>query len=501
MYILNKALKKVPTATKNDILIQSSIKSLESEVTNIIDIIELIPSPVILAILVLILAFTVIVSILLSKRIRYSQYLRNQLFTDELTNILTKEGFDWLVSKRLEKSFCDSYCIISFDIEHFEHYNALFGFAEGDELLKTIAKACVKYCQKDELCAHLNSDHFVLFINEKEATAEDKIELIKKTIQNQYTNYKLFLNFGVYRLSSGIAEPAKMRDFSKAALRTIKTNSTKYIGYYDYELHSRLIQDSIMASEMENALANNDFVAYFQPKYGCSSEKPVGAEALVRWKKKDNTIVSPGEFIPLFERNGFILKLDMYIFEESCKVIAKQISSGISPVPISTNFSRIHMYNRNFAKNLAEIAGKYDIPPYLLEIEITESAFSANANLLLSLIESLHGYGFLVSIDDFGSGYSSLNLIKEMRFDVIKIDRVFFRTNSEIERTKSIIQCILSLAKELGMSTVAEGVETEDQFKFLKENECDTIQGFYFSKPLEETLFTQLLASNDSADI
>ena len=159
------------------------------------------------------------------------------------------------------------------------------------------------------------------------------------------------------------------------------------------------------------------------------------------------------------------------------------------------------MFNQNFAKNLAEIAGKYNIPPYLLEIEITESAFSANQKLLLTLIEGLHEYGFSVSIDDFGSGYSSLNLIKEMKFDVIKIDQVFFRTNNEIERWKSVIQCILALAKELGMRTVAEGVETEDQFLFLKENECDTIQGFYFSKPLEESLFTQLLVSNDSADI
>jgi EAL domain-containing protein (putative c-di-GMP-specific phosphodiesterase class I) len=159
------------------------------------------------------------------------------------------------------------------------------------------------------------------------------------------------------------------------------------------------------------------------------------------------------------------------------------------------------MYNHNFAKNLAEIAGKHNIPPFLLEIEITESAFSANQKPLIDLIESLHCYGFLVSIDDFGSGYSSLNLIKELKFDVIKIDQVFFRNIHDVTRAKSVIQCILALAKELGMRTVAEGVETEEQFKFLKDNSCDTIQGFYFSRPLEENIFTQLLASNDSADI
>jgi len=499
--IFNKALSNIENSTKTNLLIQSSIHSVSTNISNPIDIIELIPSPIILTILILILLSTTVVSVLLTKRIRYSQSLQKQLFTDSLTNLLSKDGFDWLLSKKLEKSSCDTYTLISFDIRHFEHFNALFGFAAGDELLKNIARICTKFCPKDELCAHLNSDHFVLLINEKTVRVEDIIEKIKKEIQSLYSNYKIFINFGVYRLSNGISEPAKMRDYSNAALRTVKASSTKYIGYYDYELNAKLIQESIMSSEMERALANREFVAFFQPKYCCTSEKPVGAEALVRWKKSEDSIVSPDVFIPLFERNGFILKLDMYIFEEACKVLANQISKGIKPVPISTNFSRVHMFNQNFAKNLAEIAGKYNIPPYLLEIEITESAFSANQKLLLTLIEGLHGYGFSVSIDDFGSGYSSLNLIKEMKFDVIKIDQVFFRTNNEIERSKSVIQCILALAKELGMRTVAEGVETEDQFLFLKENECDTIQGFYFSKPLEESLFTQLLVSNDSADI
>ena len=187
-------------------------------------------------------------------------------------------------------------------------------------------------------------------------------------------------------------------------------------------------------------------------------------------------------------------------------IMSRPKSSAPPPVKImplskiSVNFSRKHQENQTYLERLDELMAQYDVPAKSLEIEITESAFSSNQQLLLSLIESLHGYGFLVSIDDFGSGYSSLNLIKELKFDVIKIDQVFFRNNGETERTKSVIQCIIQLAKELGMRTVAEGVETEAQFKFLKESKCDTIQGFYFSKPLEENIFTQLLASSDSAD-
>ena len=499
--VFNKSIENVPSPTKNGMLIQSSIRSIKNEISNLVDLIAITPTPIILTLLLLILSIIIIISVLLTKKIKDSHMLKSQLFTDNLTGLLSKDGFDWLLRKKLEKQNCDSYTLITFDMEHFEHYNALFGYEAGDELLKNIAKICTKYCPKDELCAHLNSDHFILFVNEKDNSAERRIEQIKHNIQKQYPNYKIFLNFGVYRLSNGIEEPVTMRDYAMLALRTVKSDATKFIGYYDFELHSQLIKESVMSSEMEKALENKEFVAYFQPKYGCYSKHPVGAEALVRWRKDDNTLVPPGEFIPLFEKNGFILKLDMYIFEEACKLLAKQIAEGIKPVPISTNFSRAHMYNHNFAKNLAEIAGKHNIPPFLLEIEITESAFSANQKPLIDLIESLHGYGFLVSIDDFGSGYSSLNLIKELKFDVIKIDQVFFRNSSEVTRTKSVIQCILALAKELGMRTVAEGVETEEQFNFLKDNSCDTIQGFYFSKPLEEKIFTQLLASTDSADI
>lgn len=497
--ILNKAISSIPDSTRNSLIIESTIISQKSD-NNFINFILNIPTAFLIFILVLFFLFTTIVTLLLIKKTRYTKYISTKLFTDTLTGLLSKDGFDWLVSKRLEKSTCDSYCIISFDIDHFQHYNALFGFETGDKLLINIGKVFTKFCPRDELCAHLDSDHFVLFANEKDLSAEQRIEQLKIDIQKLSHNYKIYFNFGVYKLSNGIFESAKMRDYAKAALRSIKGDTTKHVGYYNQNLHEQLIKESIISSEMEKALANREFIAFFQPKYGCSSEKPVGAEALVRWRKDNGEIIPPGDFISLFEKNGFILKLDMYIFEEACKVLAKQISCGIPPVPISTNFSRIHMYNHNFAKDLAEIAGKYNIPPHLLEIEITESAFITNQIILLQLIENLHSYGFLVSIDDFGSGYSSLNLIKEIRFDVIKIDQIFFRQNKEQNRTKSIIQCILTLAKELGMRTVAEGVETEEQFKFLRENKCDTIQGFYFSKPLEESIFTQLLTSSDSVD-
>ena len=499
--IFEKTIQSIPTSTINDILIKTTITNKEAAKNPLLEFIDSISNYVILLLFGLLVIILIIISVILTRKNLASQTLQTRLFTDSLTGLLSKEGFDWFISKKIEKTDCSSYCIISFDMDHFEHYNILFGYKAGDELLKNIGRITTKYCPRDELCAHLNSDHFVLFANEKDISAERRIDSIRSDIQTLQENYRIYINFGIYRFSNGILSPTQMRDYAYAALRTVKNDSTKYIGYYDQKLHQKLIGESVIASKMEEALKKGEFIPYFQPKYGCSSELPVGAEALVRWKKYDGTIIPPNEFIPLFEKNGFILKLDMHIFEETCKVIAEQINHGLTPVPISTNFSRAHMYNQNFAKQLAEIVGKYNIPPHLLEIEITESAFSSNQQLLHNLIESLHGYGFLVSVDDFGSGYSSLNLIKEIRFDIIKIDQVFFRYTGSSARTKSVVQCIIALAKELGMRTVAEGVETEEQFRFLKENQCDTIQGFYFSKPLEKAIFTELLASNDSADI
>ena len=497
--IFDKSIASIPNEIKNSYIIDAATQGQNINRKSF-GLLYKVPKYMITLFIVVLLAIIFLFAFLLKRKIKYSKFITKKLFTDNLTGLLSKDGFDHFVSQRLEKNHLDSYCIIAMDIEHFEHYNALYGYSAGDELLKNIGKLFINLCPRDELVARLSSDKFVLFANEDTLSAERRIEQIRIGIQKLNSNYKININFGVYRLSNGKFQSAKMRDYAKSALRTVKDNSMKYIGYYDLDLNNKILQETKIAAEMEKALQDREFIVYFQPKYGCNSEKPVGAEALVRWKKNTGEIISPVDFIPLFEKNGFITKLDIYVFEEACKLLENQIAMGIEPVPISTNFSRVHMYNQNFAKKLAEIAGKHNIPPYLLEIEITESAFISNHKMLVSLIENLHGYGFLVSIDDFGSGFSSLNLIKEIRFDVIKIDQIFFNDNKVSSRTKSIILCIIALAKELGMRTVAEGVETEAQFKFLKENKCDTIQGFYFSKPLEENIFTQLLASSDSAD-
>lgn len=241
---------------------------------------------------------------------------------------------------------------------------------------------------------------------------------------------------------------------------------------------------------MEESLRRGEFIPYYQPKYGACSERIVGAEALVRWIREDGTYMPPDRFIGLFEQNGLITKLDMYMFERVCKKLAAMEN----PVPVSVNFSRAHMYDADFPEKLLTIVQRYDLKYSLLEVKLTETAFFDRRDALIRNMDRLREIGFLVSIDDFGSGYSSLNLLKDVRFDTIKLDKEFLSDTEEIGRERMVVKSVLALAEALEVHTVAEGVETREQLDFLRENGCDTIQGYYFSRPLPEAEFDQLLS-------
>lgn len=494
--ILSKVINAIPKLEMNRTIIKSAIHVRNEYYQNLM---EAFPWFMLVLAIFVFVVITVFLIFSLIKKSQYSKVLSTELYTDSLTTLLSQKGFDYFVEERLRRYDCKDWSVIAFDMDGFGYFNALFGFEAGDALLQDIAKICIKQCPHEELCARINNDNFYLFVNEAENSVENRIELLKNEIHNIVPNYRIHLPFGVFRIkdfkqdtdeSVVLLTAANIRDYAKAAQRTVKGDAFNEVGYYDFTMHKKIVEENTLTAEMENAIKMHEFIPYFQPKYDCN-QVIRGAEALVRWKKPNGELVLPAKFIPVFERNGFVLKLDMYIFEETCKVLQNQKARGFTPVPISTNFSKGHVYNKNFAKELAEIAGKYDIEPRLLEIELTESVFCENSALVSDVIDSIHSYGFVVSIDDFGSGYSSLNMLKDTEFDSIKIDQVFFK--GDIEKIKKVVRCILTLAKALGMKTVAEGVESVAQFNFLKENGCDVIQGFYFSKPVDEETFNQLL--------
>ena len=243
--------------------------------------------------------------------------------------------------------------------------------------------------------------------------------------------------------------------------------------------------------DMEKALENHEFQVYLQPKYSTKAEVLSAAEARVRWTHPVLGFISPGKFTPIFERNGFILQLDDYMLTEVAKLQAAWLEQGKQLVPISVNVSRAHFAEENLAEHICSIVDKFKVPHEYIELELTESAFFDDKTVLLTTVRKLKEFGFKVSMDDFGAGYSSLNSLKELPLDIIKLDAEFFRSVDDIERSNLIVGQTISLAKKLGMEIVAEGIETRDQVDFLAKQDCDLIQGFYFSKPLPVTEFEE----------
>ncbi len=253
--------------------------------------------------------------------------------------------------------------------------------------------------------------------------------------------------------------------------------------FYDDLDRVQMLKEKKMENTMEQALANGEFIVYLQPKINLAKSEIVGAEALVRWNSPKDGLISPGEFIPFFEKNGFIVKLDLYVFDCVCRLLKDWNARGIKAVPISVNLSRNHLSDPQFLERFEAIQKKYGVASSLLEFELTETVVFENLELLKNVIEQIHAAGFQCSMDDFGSGYSSLNVLKEIPVDILKLDGVFFDKEGD-PRGNDVVESAIELARKLGMKTVAEGVETFSQVEFLKNAACDMVQGYVFSKPL-----------------
>lgn len=250
-----------------------------------------------------------------------------------------------------------------------------------------------------------------------------------------------------------------------------------------------------MEDQMDRALEAGEFELYLQAKYSLPEESVGGAEALVRWKNSKGELLPPGAFIPLFERNGFITKLDFYMLEHVCKTMRTWADQGLKPVPVSVNFSRRHIGCPDFSGKVCSIVDHYRIPRSMIEIELTETAMIGSEDILADFLIHLHKTGLKLSIDDFGTGYSSLGLLKNLPVDVVKLDRCFFVKSGDEERGLAVIESIIKMTKVLGIRTVAEGVEEEETVALLKRFQCDMIQGFYYAKPIPAAEFTQLMNS------
>ncbi len=419
---------------------------------------------------------------------------------DELTGLFTKGAFsksvEAIVNKDEEGVIKCEYAMVYLDVHHFKAINELFGMTEGDRLIKYIGEAIVSAFGTDTVACRLGSDRFVFFAHTSGNELKAKLDKYFEILTQYDLPYEISCNAGIYVTGGRALAVDSMIDRAVLAQSKIKGSYTKKYKFYTETLRNDMIGEQEIIGMMANALAEKQFVVYYQPQYNHSTGMLLGAEALVRWAHPEMGLVSPGIFIPIFEKNGFITKLDLYVFEEVCIFLRKCIDNGKVAVPISTNFSRNDIFQPDFPESLEAIRKKYDIPVRLLRVEITESAVMGSSKYTNEVVRKLHDYGYVVEMDDFGSGYSSLNVLKDIELDVIKLDMMFLYEQSDSNKGGTILSSIVRMAKWLGIPVIAEGVETVGQADFLRSIGCDYIQGYLYSKPLPEVEYEKILSGS-----
>ena len=301
--------------------------------------------------------------------------------------------------------------------------------------------------------------------------------------KNKFT-YKVDVHFGVCLVEDTTVPVMKMVDWASLALGTVKGSYLKKYAFYDENLRIQIIIEKAMENDMQESLEKGEFMMYLQPKMDLNLNVITGAEALIRWKHEKHGMLQPDLFIPLFEKNGFVVELDKFIWEEACKLLHKWKVAGETLIPISVNVSRMNIFRPEFYDFIIDLVNKYDIPREYLELELTESVFLDDPNALFEIMERFREAGFKVSMDDFGSGYSSLAMLKDVPLDVLKIDRGFLIETVNSDKGKTIVSFIVLMASALQLNVIAEGVETQEQVDFLIESGCCFAQGYYFSKPV-----------------
>lgn len=409
---------------------------------------------------------------------------------DALTGIYNRYSFYDHARVVLDENTDIIYQFIYLNIENFKLVNDLFGTDEGDRLLRLIASWCEEYAvEHNGVAGRLDSDHFVLCVPTQEEQGEYVVNLLKSHIKERPFDMDITINCGVYEAQERSKKVQLMCDRAHLASNDSKGNVLKPVTYYSDEHREHLIQTQQIVNEMQTALSEGQFQIYLQPQIDMTAGKLVGAEALVRWVHPVKGILFPGQFIPVFEQNGFIAKLDLYVFEEVCRLQKKWKDEGKELFPISVNLSRVNFFRRRLRDQLLRIISQYELEPKYVELELTESAYADDSHEIYNRLTQLQADGFAILMDDFGSGYSALNMLKDAPVDVLKLDLRFLYKTDPYQRSWQILKSIISMAQELNIPVIAEGVETKEQIDILSNTSCRVAQGYYYSRPVSVPQF------------
>lgn len=430
-------------------------------------------------------------------RLRDNAVLMNRLEIDTVTGCNNRESFFIHAEEIIRSNPNQEYDIICTDIEDLKLINKKYGLQTGDKLLKFIPTSIERFPNPDALCliGRIGSDSFAVLRKRVKMHSQKELTELYTEIFKDSPVKNVIVKYGVYHITDSNLDVTFMCDCAKMAISSIKRKYGVIYAVYDDSMKEKLEKDHLLVECMEHALANSEFKMYLQPKHDANTNDLAGAEALVRWIHPEFGLIPPNDFIPLFEKNGFVSKVDYYIWTEACALLAKWIDEKKKVIPISVNVSRIDFVTYNLPEVICNLVDSYKIPHELLHLEITESAYADDQKKIIDDVSNLRKLGFLIEMDDFGSGYSSLNMLAELPIDILKLNMRFLQGKTNVVNNKKmiVVNFILSLSKWLHNPTIAEGVETKEELEMLKSLGCTLIQGYYFSKPISVVDFEKYM--------
>ncbi len=420
-----------------------------------------------------------------------------------LTGLFYNKAFFSKVREYLESNKPKEYCIAAMDIEHFRLFNKLYGRDEGDRLLKNIGTLLSVFAEQNfGVAGYMGGDNFGVLMPYDENLIRNLRHRLNDVIKEWNNTVGFLPAIGIYKLDDGKeSRPMAMYDRATVATSYVIGNYVNRVCVYTPDMEEKIEEEIKLLSDVQRGLSQDEFEFYIQPQCDITTGKIVGGESLVRWKHKNKGMISPGVFVPVLEKNGFIADLDRHIWKKVCKWLRKLIDEGYQPVPISINVSRIDIFSMDVPAYLSELMRKYRLPTNLLKVEITESAYAENNDKLIRTVSQLRDMNFFVMMDDFGSGYSSLNMLKSVAVDVLKLDMRFLDIDdNEEEKGIGILESVVSMAKQMGMPIIVEGVETQTQENYLLKMGCRYTQGYYYYRPMPVADFEAIISDRRKLD-
>lgn len=429
---------------------------------------------------------------------RQKEKLRYDAEHDALTGLMNRDAFSNKAMQMIQKRKSGTYALCCIDIDNFKVVNDRFGHEEGDRLICNIAR-CLSDATADDdaMVCHGSADTFYILRPNTGERLRRRLLACRERLADYDLPFKVVVRVGIYLVDDPTQDVNTMIDRALLAQRTVKGLADQYIAYYDDAIRQRILREQALVGDMEDALATRQFEVYLQPQYDQNTNAIVSAEALVRWNHPEKGMIPPDQFIPVFESNGFVTRLDAYVWAETFALQRRWLDEGRPCVPLSVNVSHIDMQDDGMCDRIAALFEANGLDPDMIRFEITESASATDIQRSINVVNTLRARGISVEMDDFGKGYSSLNSLKDIPIDVLKLDMRFLSSSGSQGRGQIILGTIMDMARRLDISVIAEGVETHEQADFLKSIGCSTVQGYLFAKPMPASEFEALLGQGE----